>query len=92
MPVIVTTRLEGMPPQAYDQTAGHLADALRTAEGFIAHAAATDEEGVTVTELWEDAGHWQRFFDTHVKPNIPSELPAPTVVELRNAITSAERG
>jgi heme-degrading monooxygenase HmoA len=86
MPVIVTTRLEGMPPQAYDQTAHHLADALRAADGFIAHAAAADDDGVTVTELWADAGDWQQFFDAHVKPNVPRDLPPPAVVELRNAI------
>jgi heme-degrading monooxygenase HmoA len=87
MPVIVTTRLEGVPPQAYDQTADHLADALRAADGFIAHAAAADGDGVvTVTELWDDAGDWQRFFDAHVKPNVPRDLPPPAVVELRNAI------
>jgi heme-degrading monooxygenase HmoA len=86
MPVIVTTRLEGVPPQAYDQTADHLADALRAADGFIAHAAAADEDGVTVTELWDDAGDWERFFDAHVKPNIPPDLPPAVVVELRNAI------
>jgi heme-degrading monooxygenase HmoA len=86
MPVIVTTRLEGMPTQAYDQTADHLAHALRAADGFIAHAAAADGDGVTVIELWDDAGDWQRFFDVHVKPNVPRDLPPPAVVELRNAI------
>lgn len=86
MPVIVTTRLQGMPPQAYDQTATQLAAALRTADGFIAHAATADHDGITVTELWDDAADWQRFFDAHVKPNVPPELPPPAVVELRNAI------
>lgn len=86
MLVIVTTRLEGMPTQAYDQTADHLADALRAADGFIAHAAAADGDGVTVIELWHDAGDWQHFFDVHLKPNVPHDLPPPAVVELRNAI------
>jgi hypothetical protein len=86
MPVLVTTRLQGMPPHAYDQTAIHLADALRAADGFVAHAATADDDGVTVTELWDDTADWQRFFDAHVKPNLPAELPPPSVVELRNAI------
>jgi heme-degrading monooxygenase HmoA len=86
MPVIVTTRLQGMPPQAYDETATHLTDALRAADGFIAHAATADGGGVTVTELWDDEADWQRFFDAHVKPHVPAELPPPAVVELRNAI------
>lgn len=86
MPVLVTTRLQGMPPQAYDQIAVHLADALRAADGFIAHAATADDDGVTVTELWDDAGDWRRFFDAHVRPNVPAELAPPAVVELRNAI------
>jgi heme-degrading monooxygenase HmoA len=75
-----------MPPQAYDQTASQLAGALRAADGFIAHAATADDDGVTVTELWADAVDWQRFFDAHVKPNVPAELPPPAVVELRNTI------
>lgn len=84
--MLVTTHLPGMPAQAYDQTAARLAGPLRAADGFIAHAAATDERGITVTELWRDPADWQRFFDTYVRPNAPADLPPPTVVELRNAI------
>jgi hypothetical protein len=86
MPVLVTTRLPGMPPQAYDETAAQLAGPLRSADGFIAHAASADGDGVTVTELWHATDDWQRFFDAYVKPYAPDDLPPPTVVELRNAI------
>lgn len=86
MPVIVTTRLQGMPPEAYDETARHLAAPLRSADGFIAHAATANADGVTVTELWNAESDWQQFFDTHVKPNLPNGGQPPEIVELRNAI------
>lgn len=53
MPVMVTTRIPGLPAETYDQTAAHLAGPLRDTDGFIAHAASADAHGVTVTELWE---------------------------------------
>jgi hypothetical protein len=86
MTVIVTTRIPGLPAEAYDETSTHLAAPLRSASGFIAHVAQADAEGVTVTELWSEQADWQQFFDTYVKPNLPPTLPAPTVVEQRNAI------
>jgi hypothetical protein len=86
MPVMVTTRLQGMPPEAYDETAGHLAAPLRGATGFIAHAATADADGVTITELWHAEGDWRRFFDAQVKPNLPHTVQPPDIVELRNAI------
>jgi heme-degrading monooxygenase HmoA len=86
MTVIVTTQLHGLPPEGYDASAAHLAAPLRDADGFIAHAATVDPDGVTVTELWRSADDWQRFFDAHVKPSLPAELPPPAIVEARNTI------
>jgi heme-degrading monooxygenase HmoA len=86
MPVLVTTRIPGLPAEAYDETAAHLAGPLRGAQGFIAHAGAADPDGVTVTELWEQEADWLGFFETYVKPNLPETLPAPSVVEIRNTI------
>ena len=89
MPVIITTHIPALPAEAYDETARLLADPLRRSDGFIAHAARADAEGVTVTELWEAEEDWRRFFDAYVGPNMPEGLPAPTVVEQRNAIAAA---
>jgi heme-degrading monooxygenase HmoA len=86
MPVLVTTRIPGLPAEAYDETAAQLAGALRSTEGFIAHAGSADVDGVTVTELWEKEADWAGFFETHVRPNLPESLPAPTVVEIRQTI------
>jgi heme-degrading monooxygenase HmoA len=86
MPVIVTTHIPALPPEAYDETARRLAGALRASEGFIAHAASADAAGLTVVELWEAEASWRRFFDAHVRPGLPGDLPEPTVAELRNAI------
>jgi hypothetical protein len=86
MSVIVTTRLQGLPPQAYDETSAQLEGVLRNADGFIAHAATVDSDGVSVVELWDAADDWERFFATYVKPNLPDDLPPPVVVEVRNTI------
>ena len=46
----------GMPADAYDGIIAHLAQPLRSSEGFISHAAEITPDGVTVTEVWEPAG------------------------------------
>lgn len=86
MSVLVTTRIPDLPGDAYDQIAAQLAEPLRAADGFIAHAASSSRDGVTVTELWEARADWQRFFEANVEPNLPAGLPAPTITEVRNTI------
>jgi heme-degrading monooxygenase HmoA len=86
MTVLVTTRIPSLPGEAYDQTAAALAEPLRAAPGFIAHAATVDDGGVTVTELWDASDDWRAFFEANVKPSLPDTLPPPETVELRNAI------
>ena len=86
MSAMVTTRIPGLPGEAYDQIASQLDGALRNAPGFIAHAATVDPDGITVTELWEAEANWQQFFDTYVKPNLPAGVPTPSVTNLRNTI------
>jgi heme-degrading monooxygenase HmoA len=82
----VTTRIPSLPGEIYDQTAAALAEPLRGAPGFLAHVATVDDDGVTVTELWEAPSDWQAFFEAYVQPNLPDTLPPPETVELRNAI------
>ena len=86
MTVMVTTRIPHLPADAYDRTAAQLDEPLRQTPGFISHAAAVDDEGVTVTELWQAEEDWRRFFEQNVAPNLPATLAPPAVVELRNAI------
>jgi hypothetical protein len=86
MTVMVTTRIPALPGEAYDGISSQLAGPLRGAEGFVSHVAAVDPDGVTVTELWQAEGDWRQFFETYVEPNLPAEMPAPTIVELRNTI------
>jgi hypothetical protein len=86
MTVMVTTRIPGLPAEAYDEIASGMEGALRAAQGFMAHAGAADPDGVTVTELWEEEADWRRFFAASVEPNLPSGLPTPEVVEVRKAL------
>jgi hypothetical protein len=55
MPISMTQRSPGMPAAAYDEIIAHLAEPLRSSEGFISHAAQVTADGVTVTEVWEPA-------------------------------------
>jgi hypothetical protein len=86
MPVTVTTHLHGLPAEAYDAIAAVQTEPLRQADGFISHAAQVSPDGVIVTETWQQREDWQSFFDERIKPNLPPDAPAPTVVELHNII------
>jgi hypothetical protein len=86
MPVAVTTHLPSLPAVAYDAISAQQADALRAAPGFISHAAYVAEDGVTVVETWADHADWRAFFDAHVKPQLPPDLPEPTVEDVHNVI------
>ncbi len=79
----MTQHVPGMPAEAYDQTTAQVGDTLRGAPGFISHAGVVDADGVTVTELWETREQWQTYFDEHVKPHLPPDLPEPSFTELR---------
>ena len=61
MPISMTQRSPGMPAAVYDEIIAHLAQSLRSSEGFISHAAETTADGVTVTEIWETREHWERW-------------------------------
>lgn len=88
MPVLVTSELRGVDAAGYDQIAAALGPVMRAARGFRAHAAEVTAEGVTVTEIWADAGTFRAFFDAHVAGNLPPGA-SPQVHDLHAVLTSA---
>ena len=87
MPISMTQRSPGMPAAAYDEIIEHLAQPLRSSEGFISHAAEITADGVTVTEVWESRGDWERWHTVSVEPHLPPNAPEPTITELHHALS-----
>lgn len=78
-----------LPPDAYDNVAGHLAGPVSTAEGFLFHIAESTPDGIRVTEVWASREQFQQFYDAAVRPNLPLGVPEPTITELHSTIAPA---
>jgi hypothetical protein len=53
MAVLITAEVKGQTEQGYDGMRSVLAEALRTAPGFLLHTAYPVEDGWRVVEVWE---------------------------------------
>jgi hypothetical protein len=71
MAVLITADVPGQTRDGYDGMLAALGEPLRQATGFIAHFAMPAADGWTVMELWETQEDANRFFATHVHPNLP---------------------
>ncbi|RZL73428.1 MAG: hypothetical protein EOP32_36845 [Rhodococcus sp. (in: high G+C Gram-positive bacteria)] len=63
-------------------------DDLQSAKGFIAHYAFLEGDGLTVSEIWDTQADHDAFFDEHIRPKLPQEIPSPAVFVVLNAITA----
>ena len=61
---------------------------LQSAKGFIAHYAFLEGDGLTVSELWDTQADHDAFFDEHIRPKLPQEIPTPAVFEVLNTATA----
>lgn len=57
-----------------------------TTPGFKLHVAYPTAEGFAVAEIWETKEQHEKFFNEHVKPNVPDDVN-PDVVELHTLVT-----
>ena len=72
MPILMTGDAAGLTPELYQQMLVGLAPALRDAPGFILHTAhPVTGGGFRVLELWRSKEDSDRFFATHVAPQLP---------------------
>ena len=76
----------GMDASAYDQASSKLMSHLKQQPGLIYHVAYATPDGFTVSELWESREQHDRWFDEHVKPNVPGEI-AVEVMDVHNIVT-----
>ncbi|KXF49522.1 hypothetical protein AXA44_24195 [Rhodococcus sp. SC4] len=61
---------------------------LQSAKGFVAHYAFLEGDGLTVSEIWDTQADHDAFFDEHIKPKLPQEIPTPAVFEVLGATTA----
>lgn len=88
MAVLVSAEVPGMAPDRYDPMFAALADRLKQAKGFIAHAAGMSDGVWRVMELWETAEDATKWFAENVQPNLPAGItPKRTLIELHNLVT-----
>ena len=85
MAVLIRHRAEGMDQSLYDQIAPPLTEQVKAQPGFVLHVAFMDNGRFTVSEIWESKSDHDRWFDEHVRPNLPMEVEQ-EVIELHNVV------
>lgn len=88
MSVVIRHHAPGMTADQYSGIAEVTLDELESATGFVAHYAFLEGDGLTVSEIWDTQADHDAFFDEHIKPKLPQEIPTPAVFEVLNAITA----
>jgi hypothetical protein len=90
MAVLVTNEAPTAGKEESNRWRALMEEKVRKAPGFIFHADhQVNGGGQQIIEAWESLEHFQRFFETEVKPLLPpgqGDTP-PKVVELDNVIT-----
>ncbi len=71
MAVLVSVEVPGQTPEGYDAMLQGLEPLIRSAPGFICHAAWSADGVWRVLELWESNQAATDFFARHVHPNLP---------------------
>ena len=83
MAILVTAEVKGQTQQGYDGMLTVLGPAIRSAKGFILHAAHPVEDGWRIIEVWESKTDADQFFAKNVAPNLPPGIrPKRSVQEL----------
>lgn len=71
MPILMTGEAQGLTAETYLHMFNLLAPAMKAAPGFILHTAHPLEGGgFRVVEVWRSKEDSDRFFATHVAPNL----------------------
>lgn len=87
MSVVVRHHAPGMTADQYSAIADVTMGDIQSANGFIAHYAFLEGDGLTVSEIWETQADHDAFFDEYIRPKLPQEIPTPAVFEVINATT-----
>ena len=88
MAVLMIAEVPNQTAEKYDAMLAHLADPMRAAPGFIAHASADTPAGWRVYEMWNSKKESDAFFARFVVPNLPPGIhPKRSYVELHSMVT-----
>ena len=68
MAVVLVADIPGMSSEMYRQAIDEVRAKLKTAPGFMAHAATPTPQGFRVTEIWESRDDCTRFLQTTIMP------------------------
>ena len=90
MAILMTGEAQGLTPELYAQMLSGLEPALRQAPGFVMHTAHQAEGGgFRVLEVWRSKEGSDRFFATHVAPNLPPGVRPKRRTEALNSLVLA---
>lgn len=92
MAVLVTAEVPGQTPEGYDGMLKGLEPLIRSAPGFICHAAYSDSGTWRVLEIWESGQAATDFFARYVHPNLPPGVkPRRELHELHSCVLAHPR-
>jgi heme-degrading monooxygenase HmoA len=81
--VLVKITNHGIRKPAYDEIAKQLIPALQQQPGFRFHFSCAEGDELAVNEIWDSAEQQRAWFDSSVRPNLPSDhTPKVEVTEL----------
>jgi hypothetical protein len=72
MPVLMIAEQPSLDEGTYSTMVRQLMPLLQSANGFISHTGGPSPVGGTrIIEIWESEADSQKFFNQHLKPNLP---------------------
>jgi hypothetical protein len=75
MAVLMIGEVPNLTEEIYAGMIGQLKPVMQASKGFISHAAGPSPSGGwRVVEIWESEEDGRRWFDEHVKPNLPPDV------------------
>jgi heme-degrading monooxygenase HmoA len=86
--VLITVTQPGGSPQEAERFRALLHETIRTAPGFIFHVDGPLEGGWQIVNAWESRTDFERWFHSHVKPNLRGDqaLAVPTISDLAHVV------
>lgn len=74
MPILMTAEVRGQTRDGYQQVFDALAPCYAQAPGFVVHLSHPTDDGWRVMDVWQSKELCQRFFRTHVAPQLPATV------------------
>lgn len=88
MAILVSADVRGQTAQGYDLMLSALQALIQKAPGFVCHFSHPIEGGWRVMELWHSKADADRWYASHVAPNLPPGIvPKRLYQELHSIVT-----